>query len=274
MLIVSQSGETYDCYQALQRLRRLQRAGTGVAHIGVVNHPGSLIARETSCGVYLNAGREVGVAATKSFTAQVVALTLVALWFAQLRPEPNQTLLREHRSELERLPARMADHMARLRVAAEALAPVLSVERSLLLLGRGPGLSLARESALKIKELAYVQAEAFAGGALKHGPLALLAPGLPVFVHIWTGPKYRAMLSTCEEIHSRQGRVFALTNCQALEDDPPDYVERLVRIDADHAYSSSLLGCIFYQWLSYYMALQKNINPDQPRNIAKSVTVE
>jgi len=263
-VFVSQSGETHDCYKVLKFIKSHRPS----AHcIGVVNVPSSLLARETDCGVYLNAGREVGVASTKSFTSQVVVLTLIALWFAQLQ---NSEIVAPYQEMLLQLHQKVPVFIPRLRQTAHDLVPVLRHVSTLLLLGKGCSHSAALEGALKIKELAYIHAEAFAGGALKHGPFALLSQGTPVFLHVWKGPHFKQMISACEEIQSRGGFVMALTNSKTM----PACVNKVIYIDATTEYTCSLLSVIFYQWLAYLLSRAKAIDPDKPRNLAKSVTVE
>ena len=265
VVFVSQSGETYDCLQVLAELG--QSPHRPVVTIGVVNAPASSLARATDCGVYINAGPEVAVAATKSFTGQVVALHLVAGWFAELHGRSLDSV----RRRLLLVPSMLQVQIPRLRRAAEELLPFVKGQRSLMVLGSGPSLGVAREGALKIKELSYQHAEGFGGGSLKHGPLSLLEEGTPVFIHVWAGCRFqRRLRSAAEEVRVRGAFVVVITNVP----EPFSAADRRVLITADTAILAPLGACVFFQWLSYLMALQNGANPDQPRSLAKSVTVE
>ena len=266
VVIISQSGETKDCHRVLQLIRN--RCVT----IGVVNAVGSLISRDTDCGVYLNSGREVGVAATKSFTSQCVVLSLLALWFAQGRGKSiNRRAL-----QLFSLTTRVRDQMIFLtQFVQEILSKkVLLRQEHLFILGRGFSFAIALEGALKIKELAYVHAEGFAGGSLKHGPFAMIdsEEKTPVFLHIWSDVTQSHMISCAEQLSARGAQLIILTNIKSIALDFPNALVWCVAVEDD--FSASLLSVVLYQLLAVYLALEKQVNPDFPRNLAKTISID
>ena len=275
VVVVSQSGETRDCIRVLDELQQSIDMS-----IGIVNVVGSFLTTKTDCGIYLNAGREWGVASTKSFTAQTVALTLLGLWFAQHRKTsmkiPSVT------QKLVLLPQQFKHHMLPIRnKIREHIIPHLcesgvTYPRSMFILGRAWSYPIALEGALKIKELAYIHTEGFPGGGLKHGPFALIEEGTPIFVLMFDGPYYSRMASACQEIALRGAHVIAITNhptkTKILVD--KKIVRDTIYIEEDEEWVASLISVLVFQWLALEWSVRQNHNPDFPRHLAKVVTVD
>jgi glucosamine--fructose-6-phosphate aminotransferase (isomerizing) len=263
---ISQSGETADTLAAIREAKR-----RGARTIGVVNVVGSTIAREVDGGLYLHAGPEVGVASTKAFTSQVAALALISLRIARLR---NLSILqgRQIIHALGRLPDQMADILERSSDVEHLADRFLSTTHNALYLGRGVNFPVALEGALKLKEISYIHAEGYPAAEMKHGPIALIDENMPV---VFIAPKdavHSKIVSNIEEVKARGGKVIALVNPGDAE------IERLA--DATFTIPETLdlltpmLTSLPLQLLSYYVAVRRNCNVDQPRNLAKSVTVE
>ena len=262
---ISQSGETADTLAAI-REAKLRGART----IGLVNVVGSTIAREVDGGIYLHAGPEVGVASTKAFTSQVAALALVALRFARLR---NLSILqgRDLIKHLQELPAHIQTILDKA-PEIEALAERFVRAPNALFLGRGVNFPAALEGALKLKEISYIHAEGYPAAEMKHGPIALIDEMMPVVFLAPNDAVYQKVLSNMEEVRARGGKVIAIVNeCDAE-------VERLANacmaIPVTHELLSPILTVIPLQLFAYYVAVRRGCNVDQPRNLAKSVTVE
>jgi glucosamine--fructose-6-phosphate aminotransferase (isomerizing) len=263
---ISQSGETADTLAAIREAKR-----RGARTIGVVNVVGSTIAREVDGGLYLHAGPEVGVASTKAFTSQVAALALISLRIARLR---NLSILqgRQIIHALARLPDQMADILERSSEVEQLADRFLGTTHNALYLGRGVNFPVALEGALKLKEISYIHAEGYPAAEMKHGPIALIDENMPV---VFIAPKdavHSKIVSNIEEVKARGGKVIALVNPGDAE------IERLA--DATFTIPETLdlltpmLTSLPLQLLSYYVAVSRNCNVDQPRNLAKSVTVE
>lgn len=263
VVVISQSGETKDCHRAMGLVR-----ARGIPTIGVVNVVSSLLARETTCGIYLNAGREVGVASTKSFTSQCVVLTLLANWFACMHhggvTEPMGSIL----DALETIPDVFATLLVAWPTRVQTFAKSL-VGKRLFILGKHWAHSVAMEGALKVKELCYIHAEGFAGGSLKHGPLALVDKHAVVVVHLLDNDQASIVRSTIEEVCCRGGRVIVLTNIDTYRAD-----DLVFHIGESNEAMASLCCVLFHQLVAYYLALELGHNPDFPRNLAKVVTVD
>lgn len=274
LLAVSQSGETKDVHRAVRLAEEL-----GVPCVSVVNAVGSLIARTTGLGVYLNAGREHAVASTKAFSTQVTVLTLVALWFRQTREEnqklPESPLRREFLESLQRLPISFGMAITS-REKCRGIAQQLVAKESMFVLGKGYSEPIAMEGALKIKEICYLHCEGYSGGALKHGPFALIqgdsAPGgaTPVVCIILDDDHAHHMRIAAEEVKARGAKVFVITDNPRLA----------LGIDSDPVVIPSngpltaLTAILPLQFIAYELALLKGINPDAPRNLAKAVTTD
>ncbi|MFA5946876.1 MAG: glutamine--fructose-6-phosphate transaminase (isomerizing) [Patescibacteria group bacterium] len=265
LLVISQSGETKDVHRAVIMAENL-----GIPSFSIVNAVGSLIARSTKCGVYLNAGREHAVASTKAFVTQVTALELVATWFAEKRDmEVNRrrTLL----EDLRRLPTNIQMTFS-VREQCQKIAATLINTEHLFVLGKGAGEPIAREGALKIKEITYLHAEGYPGGALKHGPFALITEGTPVILLILNDRHAGLMKTAAEEVKARGARNIIITDEPSLARgiaDPNDVI-----VIPPDGVLTGLLTTVPLQFLAYELAVLKGINPDKPRNLAKAVTVD
>lgn len=274
LLAVSQSGETKDVHRAVKIGEEF-----GVPCISVVNAVGSLIARSTGLGVYLNAGRENAVASTKAFTTQVTVLALVALWFRQHKEEAEKLselpLKRELLDALQRLPISFGMGL-RSREKCKQVAKELAKKNNLFVLGKGYAEPIAYEGALKIKEMTYMHAEGYSGGALKHGPFALIegAEGkdgqTPVIIIILDDEHQQQMRTAAEEVKARGARVYVIT----------DNAKLAANIDNDpivipnNGPLTALIAVLPLQLIAYELAVLRGINPDTPRNLAKAVTTD
>jgi glutamine---fructose-6-phosphate transaminase (isomerizing) len=263
---ISQSGETADTLAAIREAKR-----RGGRTVGLVNVVGSTIAREVDGGIYLHAGPEIGVASTKAFTSQVAALALITLRIARLR---NMSILqgREFIKALQRLPNQVSEILERTH-EIEALADrFLSTSKNALYLGRGVNFPVALEGALKLKEISYIHAEGYPAAEMKHGPIALIDENMPVVFIAPRDAVHSKIVSNIEEVKARGGKVIALIN------EGDGEIQRL----ADATFTipvtldllTPMLTSIPLQLLSYYVAVRRGCNVDQPRNLAKSVTVE
>jgi glutamine---fructose-6-phosphate transaminase (isomerizing) len=263
---ISQSGETADTLAAIREAKR-----RGARTIGLVNVVGSTIAREVDGGIYLHAGPEVGVASTKAFTSQVAALALISLRIARLR---NLSILqgRQFISALQQLPDQAKQILKRSDEIEELASRFLRTTRNALYLGRGVNFPVALEGALKLKEISYIHAEGYPAAEMKHGPIALIDENMPVVFIAPRDAVHSKIVSNIEEVKARGGKVIALINQGDTE------IERLA--DATFTIPETLdlltpiLTSIPLQLLSYYVAVSRGCNVDQPRNLAKSVTVE
>ena len=263
LLVISQSGETKDVHRAVILAQELD-----VPVFSVVNAVGSLIARTTQCGVYLNAGRERAVASTKAFVTQVTALELIAIWFAEQR-DIEVAKRRQLIDELRRLPTNLEASL-KLRERCQEVAKTLLEAQHMFVLGKGYGEAIAREGALKIKEITYLHAEGYPGGALKHGPFALIESGTPVLLVILDDEHADHMRTAAEEVRARGARTIVITNHASLVSHVADDI---IEIPKDGTLAG-LLATIPMQLIAYELAVMKSINPDKPRNLAKAVTVD
>ena len=265
VLVISQSGETADTLAAVREAKR-----QGVLVLGICNTVGSTIARETDAGVYLHAGPEIGVASTKAFTAQVTVLTMIALKLAE-----GRTLTDAELAQALRALAGVPDQVRRVLAMNEDLEQIASVFRyasNFLYLGRGYNFPVALEGALKLKEISYIHAEGYPAAEMKHGPIALIDRSMPVVFIATKDRVYDKVVSNIEEVVARQGSVIAIT------DDDNDELGRLcefvLRVPRAEDFLLPLLTVVPLQLLSYYIAVMRGCDVDQPRNLAKSVTVE
>lgn len=263
LLVISQSGETKDTHRAVIMAQEL-----GVPTFSVVNAVGSLIARTTKCGVYLNAGREHAVASTKAFSTQVVALELIATWFSMYRATEHER--RRHLiDELRRLPTLVKTALG-TRDTCKRIAESLVNAEHCFVLGKGPCEAIAREGALKIKEITYLHAEGYPGGALKHGPFALITEGTPVILCIFDDQHGQLMRTAAEEVRARGARTIVITDNPKLAEN----VATETIVIPKNGVLTGLVANIPMQILAYELAVLKGINPDRPRNLAKAVTVD
>ncbi len=265
VIAISQSGETADTLAAVREAKR-----RGARTIGIVNSVGSTIAREVDGGIYLHAGPEVGVASTKAFTSQVIALALITLRFGRLR---NLSILqgRQIIAALRALPGQVQQILDRAH-EVEALAEAFWRANNALYLGRGVNFPVALEGALKLKEISYIHAEGYPAAEMKHGPIALIDENMPV---VFIAPKdavHAKIVSNVEEVRARGGQVIAIGT------DGDDQLSRLATATFSIPETLDLLTPILtvvpLQLFSYYVAVRRGCNVDQPRNLAKSVTVE
>jgi len=264
-LAISQSGETADTLAALKEAEQ-----RGITTMGVVNAVGSTIARQTDFGIYLHAGPEIGVASTKAFTSQIVALALFTLYMGRRR---HLSVLqgREMVQALKALPQQV-EEVLRLNDEIRELAEVYKDARNFLYLGRGYQFPVALEGALKLKEVSYIHAEGYPAAEMKHGPIALIDEDMPVVVLAPRDPVYGKVVSNIEEVKARQGRIIAV-----VSDDAPELqgkVDHMIRVPQTIPSLLPVLTTIPLQLLAYHMAVLKGCDVDQPRNLAKSVTVE
>jgi glutamine---fructose-6-phosphate transaminase (isomerizing) len=267
---ISQSGETADTLAAFREAK-----ARGALPLAVCNVQGSMLTREAAGSLLTHAGPEIGVASTKAFTAQLVALALLALHLGRLRGALSPEACREHLAELTRVPHLMELVLEREK-EVEDLSRALSHARDFLFLGRGINYPIALEGALKLKEISYLHAEGYPAGEMKHGPIALVDEDLPVVALCPPGRVYEKMLSNVQEAKARGGRVVAVATADAgdlrlLLDGPGDAI---LEIPPCPELWSPFLTVIPLQLLAYHVALRAGRDVDQPRNLAKSVTVE
>ena len=270
VLAISQSGETMDTLMALRHAR-----AQGARVLAVCNVNGATIPRESDAVVYTHAGPEVAVASTKAFLTQVVAVHLVALYLAQVRGTKFGDEISAHVRELAAMPEKV-ERVLESADAVRAVARELVDARAVLFLGRHVGYPVALEGALKLKELAYMHAEGFAAGELKHGPIALLEPGLPVVV-VMPSPRSRGVLhdklvSNVQEVRARGARTIVIA--EEGDDTVVPYADDLFRVPAVPTLMQPIVATVPLQVLACELATAKGYEVDQPRNLAKSVTVE
>ena len=267
---ISQSGETMDTIQAVRHARE-----QGSKVLAIVNTYGSTIAREADAVLYTHAGPEVAVASTKAFLAQITACYLLGLYLAQLRGNKWPDEVADYLDKLGRMPAKIQRLIDGQEQAVRALGAELSDRASFLFLGRHVGYPVALEGALKLKELAYVHAEGFAAGELKHGPIALIEEGLPVFVIVPTPRRpvlHDKVISNIQEIRARGARTIVIAEEGDADVEP--FADHIIRVPATPTILWPLLTVVPLQVFAAALAGAKGLDIDQPRNLAKSVTVE
>jgi glucosamine--fructose-6-phosphate aminotransferase (isomerizing) len=266
LLVISQSGETADTIAALREAKR-----RGALTLGICNVVGSTLSRETDAGVFTHAGPEIGVASTKAFTAQVVVLTLMAIALGRQRgtlpPERAEALI----EELAQIPQKI-ESILEQEPAIKALADRFTYAPNFLYLGRSFNFPVALEGALKLKEISYIHAEGYPAAEMKHGPIALIDRLMPVVVLATTSHTSEKMISNIEEVRARNGRVIAVTT--PGQEEVKRLAEFVVEIPATDDALAPLLAVIPLQLLAYHIAVNRGCDVDQPRNLAKSVTVE
>ncbi len=262
---ISQSGETADTLAALREAK-----SRGARTIGIVNVVGSSIAREVECGVYLHAGPEVGVASTKAFTSQIAALALLTLKLGRLG---NLSVLqgREFVQALRKLPRQVSDVLSRA-TQVEEIADQYKDVGNFLYLGRGYNFPVALEGALKLKEISYVHAEGYPAAEMKHGPIALIDEMMPVVFLAPRDTVYSKIVSNLQEVKARGGRVIAVVSDG--DDELDHLVDHKIGIPATLDSLTPILAVLPLQLLAYHIAVRRGCDVDQPRNLAKSVTVE
>jgi glutamine---fructose-6-phosphate transaminase (isomerizing) len=268
VVAISQSGETAD---TLAGVREAQKRGARV--VAISNVVGSSITREADGVIYTHAGPEIGVAATKTFTAQIAALYVLALFLAQVKGSMSVDEIRAFYGELERVPAMVEEILedANIEDLMETARAFTDVSSSLFL-GRGLGVPVAMEGALKLKEISYIHAEAYPAGEMKHGPIALITDRVPVVAVATCSPVYEKVVSNLQEVRARDAQVIAV----ATRGDEPirRHAQHVLWVPPTHEDLSPIPAVVPLQLLAYYIAKQRDCNVDQPRNLAKSVTVE
>ncbi len=266
LIAISQSGETADTLAAIKLAKE-----KGAFVFGVCNVVGSSISRETDAGAYTHAGPEIGVASTKAFTTQITVLTLIALKLAKEKGVFSQSKYHEFLTELENIPSKVEKALLSNDLV-EQVAAVYKDATNCLYLGRGYNFPVALEGALKLKEISYIHAEGYPAAEMKHGPIALIDEHMPVFVIATKKGHYEKVVSNIQEIKSRKGKIIAIvTEGDEMVRDLADHV---IEVPETFESLTPLLTTIPLQLLSYHIALMRGCNVDQPRNLAKSVTVE
>ncbi len=273
-LLITQSGETADTLAAQREMIAL-----GSKTVAICNVVGAMITRDASGTIYTHAGPEIGVASTKAFTSQITALFLFALHLAQVRGTVTPAQSLDLVEELSKIPAKIEEMLKAISTQCEKLATTFSTARDFLYLGRGIHFPIALEGALKLKEISYIHAEGYPAGEMKHGPNALIDETLPVVVLATQDPtdsgsrlRYEKTLSNVQEVTARSGRVIAI----AVEgqQDIAQLVEHVISIPKAPELLLPLLEIVPLQLLAYHIAVRRGCDVDQPRNLAKSVTVE
>ncbi|GAB3571772.1 glutamine--fructose-6-phosphate transaminase (isomerizing) [Spirosoma luteolum] len=266
VIAISQSGETADTLAAIELAK-----SKGAIIFGVCNVVGSSIARATHAGAYTHAGPEIGVASTKAFTAQVTVLTLMALAAAKRKGTISDSLFRQLLVELESIPAKV-EKVLQAADKIKEIAYIFTYARNFIYLGRGLNFPVALEGALKLKEISYIHAEGYPAAEMKHGPIALIDEDMPVVVIATKDSSYEKVVSNIQEVKARKGRVIAITT----EGDTqlPGMVDFTIEIPNVHEMLMPLVSVVPLQLLAYDVAVMRGRNVDQPRNLAKSVTVE
>ena len=266
VIALSQSGETADTLAALELAK-----SRGALIYGIVNAVGSSIARLTNAGSYIHAGPEIGVASTKAFTGQVTVLTLLALVLAKKLSTISQTRLHILLDELERIPLKV-EEVLRANEHIKYIATEIKDDTNALYLGRGYNFPVALEGALKLKEISYIHAEGYPAAEMKHGPIALIDEQMPVIVLATNESAYDKIVSNVQEVKARKGRVIAIVNQGDTR--IREMADHVIEIPNTEEPLTPLLSVIPLQLLSYHIAVMRGCNVDQPRNLAKSVTVE
>jgi glutamine---fructose-6-phosphate transaminase (isomerizing) len=268
-IVITQSGETADTLAALREARR-----KGASSIAICNVVGSMATREADGTVYTHAGPEIGVASTKAFTSQLVALHLLALYLAQTRGTLSETAIRRHIEELLQIP-QVIEEAVKASAATEKVAERFYNRTDFLFLGRGINYPIALEGALKLKEISYIHAEGYPAGEMKHGPIALIDEKMPVVAIAPNDHVFEKMVGNVQEAKARGGSVIAVTT-QGDNRMAPVLDGRDVNLPmpATTPLLTPIVMTIPLQLLAYHIAVRRGCDVDQPRNLAKSVTVE
>ncbi|PKP13957.1 MAG: glutamine--fructose-6-phosphate transaminase (isomerizing) [Bacteroidetes bacterium HGW-Bacteroidetes-3] len=266
VIAISQSGETADTLAAIKLAK-----SKGAFVFGVCNVVGSSIARETDTGAYTHAGPEIGVASTKAFTTQITVLALMALKLGNLKGELSNSMYHHYIQEMSLIPGKV-EEVLKMDKEIEKIAAIYKDAPNCLYLGRGYNFPVALEGALKLKEISYIHAEGYPAAEMKHGPIALIDEHMPVIVIATKKGHYDKVVSNIQEIKARNGKIIAIvTKGDTIVRDIADHV---IEIPETEEAFTPLLSTIPLQLLSYYIAVMRGCNVDQPRNLAKSVTVE
>ncbi|MEF3078441.1 glutamine--fructose-6-phosphate transaminase (isomerizing) [Winogradskyella poriferorum] len=266
VIAISQSGETADTLAAIKLAK-----SKGAFVFGVCNVVGSSIARETDAGAYTHAGPEIGVASTKAFTTQITVLTLIALRLARAKGTISSSEFRHHLIELETIPSKVKEALESDGYV-ETIADIYKDAKNFLYLGRGYNFPVALEGALKLKEISYIHAEGYPAAEMKHGPIALIDEQMPVVVIATKKGHYEKVVSNIQEIKSRKGKIIGIVT--KGDQSVKELADHVIEVPETIECLTPLLTTIPLQLLSYHIAVMLNKNVDQPRNLAKSVTVE
>ncbi|MEH1006360.1 MULTISPECIES: glutamine--fructose-6-phosphate transaminase (isomerizing) [unclassified Winogradskyella] len=266
VIAISQSGETADTLAAIKLAK-----SKGAFVFGVCNVVGSTIARETDAGAYTHAGPEIGVASTKAFTTQITVLTLIALRLARAKGTMSSSEFRQHLIELETIPSKVEEAL-KSDAYVKTVAEIYKDSKNCLYLGRGYNFPVALEGALKLKEISYIHAEGYPAAEMKHGPIALIDEQMPVFVIATKMGHYEKVVSNIQEIKSRKGKIIGIVT--KGDKSVKELADHVIEVPETLECLTPLLTTIPLQLLSYHIAVMLDKNVDQPRNLAKSVTVE
>jgi glucosamine--fructose-6-phosphate aminotransferase (isomerizing) len=266
VIAISQSGETADTMAAIELAKE-----KGATIFGICNVVGASIPRTTHAGVYTHAGPEIGVASTKAFTAQVTVLTLIAFYIAQQRGTITQSKLIEYLTELNQIPE-LVERTLKVNEHVKEIAKRFKDSANCLFLGRGSSFPVALEGALKLKEISYIHAEGYPAAEMKHGPIALIDDAMPVIFIATKNSSYEKVVSNIQEVKARGGHVIAIVSEGDV--DVKEMAEYIIEIPQTSEAFVPLLATIPLQLLAYHIAVMRGCNVDQPRNLAKSVTVE
>jgi glucosamine--fructose-6-phosphate aminotransferase (isomerizing) len=267
VIAISQSGETADTLAAIKLAKE-----KGAFVFGVCNVVGSSISRETHAGAYTHAGPEIGVASTKAFTTQITVLTMMALRLAKAKGTMSNSDFHRYLQELEVIPEKVAEALALTNEISKEIASIYKDATNCLYLGRGYNFPVALEGALKLKEISYIHAEGYPAAEMKHGPIALIDEKMPVVVIAPKQGHYDKVVSNIQEIKSRSGKIIAVVTKGDVQ--VKELADHVIEIPETSDALSPLLTTIPLQLLSYHIAVMRGCNVDQPRNLAKSVTVE
>ncbi|MGB1102792.1 MAG: glutamine--fructose-6-phosphate transaminase (isomerizing) [Crocinitomicaceae bacterium] len=266
VIAISQSGETADTLAALQMARE-----QGATLLGIVNVVGSTISRVTDAGSYTHAGPEIGVASTKAFTTQLTLLALMALAIGKKRRTISDDKFQVYLNELEALPSKI-EKLLESDDYIKGVSAEYKDAQNALYLGRGSSFPIALEGALKLKEISYIHAEGYPAAEMKHGPIALIDENMPVFVIATQGHNYEKVVSNIQEVKARKGKLIAIVTKgdTALR----EIADHVIEIPTSDEFVVPILATVPFQLISYHIAVMRGCNVDQPRNLAKSVTVE
>lgn len=263
---ISQSGETADTLAAIEMAKK-----KGAFIFGICNVPGSSIPRATHAGAYTHAGPEIGVASTKAFTTQIMILTMIAAYLGHKRGTISNPRYRDILYHLNNAPAKI-EAALKLETAIKYIAEEYKDAGNFLYLGRGANFPIALEGALKLKEISYIHAEGYPAAEMKHGPIALIDENMPVVVIATSHQHYDKILSNIQEVKARKGKVIAIVD--KSESEIKNLADHIIEIPDTDPIITALIAVIPLQFLAYHIAVMRNCNVDQPRNLAKSVTVE
>ena len=266
VIAISQSGETADTLAALELAK-----SKGATILGICNVVGSSISRITDAGSYTHAGPEIGVASTKAFTAQVTILSLLALSLAHKKGTISESEFRILIAELEAIPEKV-QRVLENNAHIEKIALEFKDVTNALYLGRGSLFPVALEGALKLKEISYIHAEGYPAAEMKHGPIALIDQNMPIFVIATQGNSYEKVVSNIQEVKARKGKIIAIVT--EGDEHLKEIADYHIEIPKSHEFFVPILATIPFQLISYHIAVMRDCNVDQPRNLAKSVTVE